>query len=72
MTWHRPRRPRERVSRSSCEPLHTKKALYVVVERKDTGALGQQEQQYRGPHQVLSPVLRLDEELDYKGHAEER
>src|SRR5260370_1942745 len=68
----RPRRPRERASESSREPLRTEKALYVVVEREDTRAFRQQEEEYRSPHQVLSPVFGVDERLDHKGHAEER
>ena len=47
-------------------------AFREEIKRRLTWAFRQQEQKYRGPHQVHGPVFRVDKDLDHESHAEER
>src|ERR1700740_1065892 len=48
------------------DPFGAENPHCVVVEGKGTRALCQQEQQYRGPHQMHGPEFGVDENLDHE------
>src|SRR6185436_5492768 len=43
-----------------------------AIDRQRAGSPAENIGQDRGPHQVLRPVLRIDQELDGQGHREQR
>src|SRR5260370_8331158 len=56
----------------SVTPEIKKRTRDEAIERERSGTARQDEQEDRRPHQMLDPLLGIDEDLDDEGHAQHR